>query len=96
MRIEWLSDAVGDLIGIREYIAKDSPASAEGVAERILSTVDYLQSHPGIGRAGRVPGTREIIIPGLPYIVPYRVRGNNIEILGVLHTSRKWPEEGLE
>lgn len=96
MRIKWLSEAVGDLIGIREYIAQDSPASAEGVAERILSTVDYLRSHPGIGRAGRVPGTREIIIPGLPYIVPYRVRGNNIEILGVLHTSRKWPEEGLE
>lgn len=96
MRIKWLSEAVGDLIGIREYIAQDSPASAEGVAERILSTVDYLRSHPGIGRAGRVPGTREIIIPGLPYIVPYRVRGHNIEILGVLHTSRKWPEEGLE
>lgn len=96
MRIKWLSEAVGDLIGIREHIAQDSPASAEGVATRILSTVDYLRSHPGIGRAGRVPGTREIIIPGLPYIVPYRVRGNNIEILGVLHTSRKWPEEGLE
>jgi toxin ParE1/3/4 len=63
------------------------------VAKRILDTVAYLIEHPEIGRKGRILGTRELIIPGLPYIVPYRVRGGVIEILGVLHTAQQWPKE---
>ncbi|PIW88418.1 MAG: type II toxin-antitoxin system mRNA interferase toxin, RelE/StbE family, partial [Nitrospirae bacterium CG_4_8_14_3_um_filter_44_28] len=40
---------------------------------------------------GRVEGTRELVISGLPYIIPYRVKNNTIEILRVLHAARKWP-----
>ena len=52
-----------------------------------------LPGRPAIGRPGRVLGTRELVIGRLPYIVPYRVREKDIEILRVLHTSRRWPYE---
>lgn len=45
-----------------------------------------------MGRPGRIPGTRELIFPSLPYIVPYRIRGEIVEILSVFHAARKWPE----
>lgn len=48
-----------------------------------------------MGRPGRVPGTRELVLPHFPYVIPYRVREQRAEVLHVLHTSRKWPP-GLE
>jgi len=93
MRIEWLLEAGQDLIEIRSFISADRPGAAAQVAKRILDTVAYLREHPEIGRAGRIPGTRELIIPGLPYIVPYRVKNAVIKILGVLHTAQAWPKE---
>lgn len=93
MQIAWLAEAVQDLIGIRQYISNNNPSAAEDVAEQILGTIDYLRDHPEIGRAGKLNGTRELIIPSLPYIVPYRVRTGIIEILGVLHTARQRPIE---
>ena len=92
MQIKWLHEAGNDLVEIRRYTAEDRPSAALQVAERVLDTVTYLRDHPEIGRAGRIPGTRELVIPGLPYIVPYRVKGNEIEILGVLHTGQEWPK----
>lgn len=53
---------------------------------------DFLGDHPKIGRIGRVAGTYELVIPGIPYIVPYRIRNQEVQILIVYHTSRKWPE----
>lgn len=53
---------------------------------------DFLGDHPKIGRIGRVAGTYELVIPGIPYIVPYRIRNQEVQILSVFHTSRKWPE----
>lgn len=93
MRIDWLSEAGQDLIEIRRFIAADHPETAAQVAKRILDTVAYLRDHPEIGRVGRLPGTRELVIPGLPYIVPYRVKGPAIVILGVLHAAQQWPED---
>lgn len=93
MRIRWLSDAVDDLIEIQNYIANDNPPAAGNVAKRIKACVNSLKKHPGIGRAGRVEGTRELVVAGLPYIIPYRVKNNMIEILRVLHGSMEWPEK---
>ncbi len=53
---------------------------------------DFLGDHPKIGRIGRVAGTYELVIPGIPYIVPYRIQNQEVQILSVFHTSRKWPE----
>ena len=93
MHVKWLEEAGQDLIDIRTYIAHEHPDTAQSVAQRILETIAYLRDHPEIGRTGRITGTRELVIPGLPYIVPYRVKGNVIEILGVLHGAREWPNE---
>ncbi len=94
MRIRWFAAARADLLQIRRFIEdQDHPAAAQSVARRILGTVTYLRDHPAIGRPGRVTGTREAIIAGLPYIIPYRVRDGVLEILRVLHSSRQWPKE---
>jgi len=78
---------------LRAYIAGDDPASANRVALHILYCVEQLLSeNPKLGAAGRVPGTRELVIPKTPYIVPYRVRGSTIEIVRVYHSARRWPE----
>lgn len=91
MHIKWLRRAVDDLIQVRRHIAADRPQAAGEVAERIVQAVELLQNNPGMGRPGRVSATRELIIAGLPYIIPYRVRSGSIEILRVLHAARRWP-----
>ena len=63
------------------------------VLELIDRTEALLTRHAALGRPGRVLWTRELVIGGLPYVIPYRVRDNDIEILRVLHTSRRWPSE---
>ncbi|TAN45945.1 MAG: type II toxin-antitoxin system RelE/ParE family toxin [Nitrospirae bacterium] len=93
MRIVWLDDAVQDLIEIRKYIAADKPQTANKVAALIKSSVDRLAEHTDIGRPGRVEGTRELVLAPLPYIIPYRMKNNRIEILRVLHAARKWPRD---
>jgi toxin ParE1/3/4 len=73
------------------YIAEDCPAAARCVVE-ILRGVDLLRKNPAMGRAGRVAGARELVVAETPYIIPYRVRGDAVEILRVFHAVRKWPE----
>ena len=93
MRIRWQDDAINDLKAIRRYIAKDNPGMAGKVASGIREAVPKLAEHPGLGRPGRIPGTRELVIPDLPYIIPYRVEGQSVVVvLRVLHTSRRWPD----
>lgn len=93
MQIRWLDEAVLDLIKIRKHIAADKPQTANRVADLIRQSVEPLTEHPDIGRSGRIEGTRELILTVLPYIIPYRVQNNTIEILRVLHAARKWPHE---
>lgn len=92
MQIRWQDDAINDLIQVRRFIAMDNPAAAARVANRIRSAAPELANQPGMGRPGRVPGTRERVLVDVPYIIAYRVEGNSVVILRVLHTSRKWPE----
>jgi plasmid stabilization system protein ParE len=54
-----------------------------------------LINQPQLGRVGRVEGTRELVLTGTHYILPYRLNGQKIQILAVFHTSRKWPD-GLQ
>lgn len=65
--------------------------AARRVVERIQEAVEHLASQPSLGRQGRVPGTRELIVPGTPFIIPYRLKEETIEILDVLHAARRWP-----
>jgi toxin ParE1/3/4 len=90
----WSPEALDDLAALRAYIAEDDPAAAQRVALHILRNVEtLLPRHPDMGRPGRVPGTRELVIPGTPFIVPYRVRDATIQVLRVFHGARRWPEK---
>lgn len=89
----WLKEALADLRGIHDYIARDNPAAARRVIKKIRDGVDILKEHPGIGRAGRLEGTRELVIGQYPYIVAYRLADSAVHVLAVVHTSRLWPEQ---
>ena len=78
---------------IYERIATVNPAAAPRVIERIRTAVERLREFPAIGRPGRVGGTRELIVAGTPYIVPYRVKGERLELIAVFHGRQKWPEK---
>lgn len=92
MQVKWLAKALANLTDEADYIAADSPANAKAFFIHILASVDQLKDHPHLGRAGRVSGTRELVIIGYPYIIPYRIKGDALEILRVFHTSRAWPK----
>lgn len=93
MKILWSLKAIQDLDSLRAYIAEESPANAQRVVLRILHDVEeLLPGHPEMGRPGRVPGTRELVVPRTPYIVPYRVHRQAIQILRVYHGARRWPD----
>jgi toxin ParE1/3/4 len=92
MRLRWTPQARADLAEIVEYIARDDPATAERVYVRIFEAAALLLDQPGLGRPGRVDGTRELVVPRTPFIVPYRVRGDVVDILAVIRSSRQWPD----
>ena len=92
MRVRWLRKALRNLDDEAAYIATDDTAAARLVVKRVLDAVSSLAEQPGLGRPGRVPSTRELIVAKTRYIVPYRVRGDTVEILRVFHTSRRLPD----
>jgi addiction module RelE/StbE family toxin len=91
MTVVWSRRAIRHLIALRAYIEKDSEQHAARVAARILKAVEILQSQPGIGRPGRLLGTRELVVSDTPYIIPYRVRRDRLELMAVFHGRQKWP-----
>ena len=92
MRVKWLRTALRNLDDEATHIATDDPAAARLVVQRVLQAVAALADQPGIGRPGRVPGTRELVVVKTRLLVPYRVRGDAVEILRVFHTSRRLPQ----
>jgi toxin ParE1/3/4 len=92
LRVKWLRQALQNLADEADFIAQDSPKSAAELIKHLMQSADSLATHPQMGRPGRVPGTRELVVTRFPYILPYRVRGENVEILRVFHTARKWPQ----
>ena len=94
MQVEWLNTALQNLNDEAEYIAKDDPAAARQLVQRIVAAVRLLPANPALGYSGRIHRTRELLVPKTRYIVPYRVRPRlqRIEILRVFHTSRRLPK----
>ena len=89
--LKWPKRAERDLDEVEEYIAQDNPDAAIDTVLAIGAAVKQVEEFPGMGRPGRIAGTRELVIDGLPYIVPYRLRGKTIEILRVYRAARRWP-----
>ena len=96
MQIKWLRKALINLEHEAAFIARDNPQAAKDMVQRIHGSVILLADNASLGHPGRVPGTRELVVPGTHYIIPYRVhaRLQRVEILRVFHSSRKSPDQG--
>lgn len=91
MQVKWLKRSLDNLNEEAEYLAQDNPPAAQAIVTHVIKSVNQLANLPNLGRAGRVFGTRELIITDFSYIIPYRVKSEVVDILRVFHTSRKWP-----
>jgi toxin ParE1/3/4 len=89
--IVWSPRAVRHLTDLRAYIARDNADAAARVAVTLLTAVERLAGMPSLGRPGRVSGTRELVVPGTPCVIPYRLRGERLEIIAVFHGRQQWP-----
>lgn len=89
MAIKWTKTALKSVDEIAGYIAKDNPTRATSFIHALQRSVAKLQAHPGMGRAGRVPGTRELVLHK-NYIAIYRVRNDDVEILRLHHVVRNF------
>lgn len=93
MIVRWSVLSQADLREIRTRIAEDDLLAARRMTRRIVEYASLqLGDSPNAGRPGRVEGTRELVIGGTPFIVPYRISGDTVEILRVYHAARKWPD----
>lgn len=94
MSVIWSPQALTDLAAIKTFISENDPMAAQRVAFHIIDTIEaLLANNLHLGRPGRVPGTREFVVPKTPFIIPYRISGGRIHILRIYHNSRRWPEE---
>ena len=83
MRTVWSRRALQHLVEIRSYIAKNHPRTERQVAARLLESVDRLAGYPHRGPSGRAVGTRELVVSGTPYVIPYRVKDDRLQLIAV-------------
>ena len=93
MQVVWLKSALNNLDEIAEYISQENPQAASQVVDLIVEQVNQLTAQPALGRSGRVVGTRELVVSNTHYLVPYRIKNNQVEVLRVFHTSRRPPNK---
>jgi addiction module RelE/StbE family toxin len=93
MHLEWPVFSLADRTAIFETIEADNPRAAVDMDDRIQTRVEGLARFPEMGRPGRIEGTRELVIARTPYIAAYRIVGDTVRILRVLHGAQMWPDE---
>jgi toxin ParE1/3/4 len=89
VKIVWTRTARRDLEHLHAHIMEHDPGAAARMAAAILASVETLKQFPARGRAGRMPGTRELVVVGTPYLVPYKLEGERLEIVAALHGARR-------
>lgn len=94
MTLRIYGPAQADIEAAFAYIAQDSPRAAQTVVERILASLESLPEHPGMGRPGRVEGTRELVIARTPYVAVYEVTTQGVAVVRVIHGAQNWPDHG--
>jgi toxin ParE1/3/4 len=92
MKLQLLANATRDLRDIFEFIEQDSPETARDVARRLMKSMQLLAQNPSLGRPSKTKAIREWSVPDLPYVVPYRVKGDIVQIIRIYHTRRQRPE----
>jgi toxin ParE1/3/4 len=92
MKVRWTVPAAGQLEQAYHYMAESNADAAEQIADHFVDITEMLGKHPGAGRRGRVPSTREFHVPDTPFTVAYSVSKEIVWILAVYNAARKWPE----
>jgi toxin ParE1/3/4 len=92
MVVRWTERAASRLSEIKEHIAVDNPRAALRQVRLIVAATLRLGTFPNSGKRGRVDGTRELVVPNTPYIIPYRITHDAIHILSIEHGAREWPD----
>ncbi len=92
MKLRYTNQAKADIESLYKYIARDDPDTAQGVVERVTAMIEYLPENPALGQRGRAPGSLELLVPSVPFVVVYRIGAENIDILAIIHRSRRWPD----
>lgn len=90
MRVVWAPQALDDRDAIWAYLAADNPSAAIRVDAELGDGASTLADHPEFGRPGLIPGTRELF-PIHDYRIVYELSGEEVQILAIVHTSRRWP-----
>ncbi|MGI8895456.1 MAG: type II toxin-antitoxin system RelE/ParE family toxin [Casimicrobiaceae bacterium] len=90
--VRWTRQALRNLESITAYIARDNPEAAKKFSDTVFDRVEHLAQFPAVGRPGRVLRTRELIVHE-NYLVPYRGKGDCVDILRVQHVKRRPPEK---
>jgi toxin ParE1/3/4 len=91
MKVRYTPRAEGHLRGIEAYIRERNPAAARRVTSRIKEAIQLLGTFPEIGHAGTLSGTREIVVPGVPYVIVHRIDPEAVTILAVYHGAQLRP-----
>jgi len=89
--VRWTKQALADLRAAREHLTSEYPQFLQATFLQIQSAINQVSQFPGVGREGRVRGTRELIFAQIPFILVYRKTASAIEIISFLHQSRQWP-----
>jgi plasmid stabilization system protein ParE len=92
MKIRLTLRASQQLLSAYDYLQNENVSAAGIQMKRIFEAIDLLEKYPLAGRKGRIAGTREMVVPRTPFIVAYAIGRNEIQVLAVLHGSRRWPE----
>jgi toxin ParE1/3/4 len=94
VNVLWTDNAISQLIGIYDYIARDSAFYAQRMVDRLTRRSQQIGDFPGSGRLVpeyEMPDIREIIEK--PYRIIYRVTVDQIDILAVVHGAQLLPPE---
>ena len=91
MQLRWSEEAADDLERITNYLFEKTPQHAPELVHAIYNAPHALLSWPHRGRPGKKEGTRELVLSPLPYVVVYRIGGEAIHIVRILHGAQKWP-----
>lgn len=95
MKVLWSPFAIDDLVAIREYIGQFNPTAANSVADQIIRSIEHLRNHPDLGAPTHRTDVRKLIIPNTPYIIPYRIKDGDLEILEVFDARQRAPRTDL-
>lgn len=93
MKVSWSKRFAQHLRLEYEFLRSRESANAALVRDRLIQAAASLAQFPDRGRAWRIAGSRELVVPGLPYVLIYRVKGDEVLIISLFHTSRNWPQK---